>query len=623
MITSLLLWDSNIPPLQEKNKQLLLWRSYEEYPDQDIYSLIKYVEQHDLELRDRYLAFVYILGEKVYQEKRIVEHLQLRQNLSYWWLTLLAEKCNFSKSKKINDIIRLLALEKWLSNSCIRHIKLVSPNKNLALVINNWCINNKIEFEWHEITERVRQSRTWSDNLMRKLPYSLRAIFWLIYRTWTRWPLQGAGVSLWKNSTSSITFVSYLFNIAPQVLSSGKFESRYWGHLPELLNNNNIQTRWLHIWVKDDVVKNARSARKLIDQFNLTDANNSLHVAIDSFIGLRPILKTLNDWNKTRTLGTTLEPFLAKIARTGFDFWPFLKDDWFDSMVGQTAMTNLLMLNLFEIALGSINSQRTGIYLQENQGWEFGFVSAWFNLGHGRLIGVPHSTVRFWDLRYHFDARTYKESDVLCLPLPDLVAANGPVVRQALYDSGFPENRLVNVEALRYFHLLNKCHKNQHRRNGEQRILLVIADYNKNNTMNQMKILEQSVAASSSLIKIIVKPHPACPVRKEDYPCIKFEITSEPLDTLLAKCDFAYTSNHTGGAVDAYCSGVPVITLLDGASLNLSSLRNFPDVQFIATPKDLDHIILNSSAEDINLCHNHKYFILDSNLTLWSSIINA
>ena len=44
--------------------------------------------------------------------------------------------------------------------------------------------------------------------------------------------------------------------------------------------------------------------------------------------------------------------------------------------------------------------QTRGFYLQENQGWEWGFISAWRNYNHANhLIGFPHTTVIYWDLQ--------------------------------------------------------------------------------------------------------------------------------------------------------------------------------------------------------------------------------
>ena len=55
-------------------------------------------------------------GEIEVDGKSIIEHLKIRKNFSYWWMTLLVEKCNMLKSTQIDNIIKLLALELWLKD---------------------------------------------------------------------------------------------------------------------------------------------------------------------------------------------------------------------------------------------------------------------------------------------------------------------------------------------------------------------------------------------------------------------------------------------------------------------------------------------------------------------------
>ena len=60
--------------------------------------------------------------------------------------------------------------------------------------------------------------------------------------------------------------------------------------------------------------------------------------------------------------------------------------------------------------LSNIPKQKVGIYLLENQAWEKSLISSWNKFNHGGLIGVAHSTIRFWDLRYFRS----KNTDIIC-----------------------------------------------------------------------------------------------------------------------------------------------------------------------------------------------------------------
>jgi len=283
-------------------------------------------------------------------------------------------------------------------------------------------------------------------------------------------------------------------------------------------------------------------------------------------------------------------------------------------------MSNLLILNLFETAFSDIPKQQQGYYLQENQGWEFGCISAWRNTGHNILIGVPHSTVRYWDLRYFFDPRSYNQSSPLKLPLPSRVAVNGVIAKKIYLEGGYPSNELVEVEALRYHHLDSDGHNMCESLTEEtQQQLFVLGDYLPEYTIQQMKLLEDSAKDIDGWV-IVIKPHPACPVDLDNYPMltsINAIVTDQPISNLLDDCNVAYSSLTTSAAVDAYCAGLSVISILDPSTLNLSPLRDVDGVQFVSNSEELLLALQNTSKQEQPI----HYFYLDSDLPRWKKLL--
>ena len=45
---------------------------------------------------------------------------------------------------------------------------------------------------------------------------------------------------------------SYLFNLVPDCTDPECLESRYWGELPDAIEQNSISTNWLHLYVKGE-----------------------------------------------------------------------------------------------------------------------------------------------------------------------------------------------------------------------------------------------------------------------------------------------------------------------------------------------------------------------------------
>lgn len=615
---SLLVWDQNEDP--QTNQQILLWNGYTEAKNQ--ISIFKVVEQNADELKKEYLKLVYNLGEKRLNGQSVINHLQLRKNFNYWWMTLIVEKCNYSKSTWINDAIRLLALEKIIIINRVAKISLVTSNKILAKCFRLLCLKHKIEFDCHQ-RSGIKPSQSLFKQLYGFLPKLLQAIVWFSSNIVSRWKLRGVGLKAWKSTTGQITFVSYFFNLVPEAAKKGLYESRYWANLPESLFEENVATNWLHIYIKDSVCPSVKHAGKLIKKFNETEQKKQTHTTLDTFLGWKVIWYTLLDWlllfkvgRKIRGLGDIENDYSGYL-------WPFMKLDLDESLYGRTALINLLYFNLFEEALQLLPKQKKGVYLQENQGWEFGLIQAWKAASRGNLIGVSHSTVRFWDLRYFFDSRSYNGVVSSQLPRPNMIAVNGKLSREAYCLGGYPQDELVDVEALRYIHLKTLSKKSDTLLYNNKPIkVLILGDYLAENTHLQMQLLDEAFPSISTNITLLVKPHPNCHIISSDYPRLKMDVTMDSIPSLLSKCNIAYTSNVTSAALDAYCANVPVISILNPRTLNMSPLLGVDGVEFVSGAGELINAIVKiKSGEKNNKINSEDIFWLEPKLPMWRNLL--
>ena len=211
------------------------------------------------------------------------------------------------------------------------------------------------------------------------------------------------------------------------------------------------------------------------------------------------------------------------------------------------------------------------------------------------------------------------------MPLPDLVAVNGAAARDQYLKGGYPQELLVEVEALRYQYLANV---GGGRKPADPEIparlrVLVLGEYLALNTERQMRLLEETAPYLPKNVKFIVKPHPACPVRAEDYPGLELEITNERISHLLGSCDVAYTNNATSAAVDACCAGVPVVSMLDPESFNLSPLRGREGVQFVSTPGELARALIGGTSDVRGAFQPTEFFALDPSLSRWRKLLSG
>ena len=601
------------------SSHLLHWNIYLNSESDGIFSLPLIVEENAEHLKKRYLNLIYDFGNEKVHNKRIIDHLVIRKNFSFWWMTLFVEKSNYAKSPQIDDIIKLMALEYFFKENKYKKLKLLSSNKNLSKSIYLLAKKLEIDFEW----KRQPENKTNLINIksvFHMLPNIIKSPVWLIHYLFSNWALKGVGIAEWRNTNATSTFVSYLFNIVPLALEEGRYESRYWTSLTDSLDNNSHPSNWLHIYIKDSLLPSAKKARSFIEKLNNKKLNHQVHVTLASFLSIQLVLNTLKDCYKVFKLNTLISNHIK--LKSGY-FWPLFHKDCKDSMTGIPAISNLLFFNLFEKAMSELPIQERGCYLQENQGWEFGFISSWQSAGHSKnLIGFPHAAVIYWDLRNFFDPRTYNHKSSTDMPLPNYVGVNGNVSKQMYLAGGYPKLDLIEVESLRFLYLSNFLENNNNKeyKKTKEKIVLVAGDYLRKNTIKQFNLLSSAMLDIDDSIHFIIKPHPACPVNMEDFPNLPGELTSRPIQELMKISDLVYTSLVTSAAVDAYCSDLPVISFLDGKTLNVSPLRNIKGVCFVTNSKSLASAINNINVADSD--QEKNYFYLDLGLPRWRKWLN-
>ena len=619
----LLIWDRQ-GPAPRGDWTPILWRSFAAPGDEGV-SIPRHLEDRADVLRGRYLAWVHDLGRELVDGKSIVDRLEFRPGFSFWWMSLLVEKSNAFNSTQIINAVKLFALEDWSGGDWRGEVILESTDAPLAAALRGWCRNAGLQFQWRRGASPQQQPPTQTPSpslarrVLRRLPLSAQALVMLVRHLALRGALRGTGAAELAATPAEITFCSYLFNLDKRAAASGRFASSFWTDLHGLLELESVDANWLLLIIEHEFVRDAARGRELINEFNQHAAGRRAHVPLEGLLGWRLALRALRDYLRVSAAARSLAArVMFRPRASALDLWPLFERDWNDSLMGAAAMSGCIFFNLFEETLRRLPRQRLGFYLQENIGWERAFVHCWKAAGHGCLVGVPHSTVRYWDLRYFSDPRDYERRGSNDLPLPDLVALNGPAARDVFINGGYPPPRIVEVEALRYLHLATPAVPVA-RASAPLRVL-VLGDYVSASTRQQMRWLAGAASLLPVDTRYTVKPHPACPINTEDYPTIELRLTDARLDQLLGDCDVAYTSNMTSAAVDAYSFGVPVVSVLDGEAFNISPLRGNTDaVKYVTNADELAQAL--ASARHPGAANQRDYFHLDKKLPRWRQLL--
>jgi surface carbohydrate biosynthesis protein (TIGR04326 family) len=621
--TEVLVWDQPADPVHAACGQVLCWQSY--FESGSIASVPLHLEKHAESIRDRYRMFIHALGEHRIAGRRIVDHLDRGDGFSLWWMTLVAEKNPF-KSRRVYDCLRLIALEEMLLDREASTLTLVSPDRALAEAIGGLCTRRSMAFRWQRCRAATRDSvlRRWYS----RLPSAVQGLLSLRHIA-MRCRLRPLRRASWFADPDTVFFCSYFIHLDPALGPQGKFHSRQWERLPECLHQANRRTNWLQLFLFSTVVPDVETGRNWARAFNRDATHQGHHVFLESFLSWPVLLSALRSWWWLNRVRGRLSRVQTAFQLPGSDLslWPVLRDEWRASLGGPVGMSNCLHLALFDAALGAVPRQQTGLYLYENHAWEKALLRAWRRYGHGRIIGVPHSTAPFWYLPHSVDPRPGGSCPE---PMPDCWAINGAVARCEFLATGFAADKLVEVEALRYLDLAGLADRRasasgaRHATRDDPALrVLVLGEIIPQSMHHLLGMLDAAFEEIQPLFQFGFKAHPSYAVNLADYPRLKLRETNSALHQVLSDYDIAIAGNSTSAAVDAYVAGLPVIIGLHGASLNLSPLRGRRGVAFVTSGRELVDALLAAHTADRANPDREQFFFLDPNLPRWERLLNS
>jgi len=604
------------------SKKIIFWNK-DDGANAD-YVIPDYLEDNAIKIRDKYLSFIYELGIKSYCGKTIVEWLDVGDGGNLWWMSRLAVKCPFM-SPNINDCLKLLALEDLLNSISIKKIILCTNDVRLHDSIKRLCKNLNIDFicENKDLENERFTSNGGNDNHKRVnfIASAMTSLFRSMLSRGLRWRRKKIN---WLQNHNSVFFLSYFIHLDPGRLKLGEFYSRQWGRLPELFSSFNIKMNWIHHFVTSKEVPDRDSGMKCHNAFNTNSCNQGHHEYLDAYFSLDLIPRVLVKYIKLLYKLPDDESISDFFSFSGSNvwFWPYLKQDWYDSVVGKTSIQNILWIELFNVSMSNIPLQKFGFYLMENQGWERAFINSWRRHGHGKLVGVAHSTVRFWDLRYFDDANTFLFQTEHKQPTPNFIALTGQDMVDKYREAKYPLNNLEEVEALRYIknpHNEDKQNCNMNNSGSKKRVI-ILGSGDKNFTCSVLYIVN-NLAGKLSNYEFSFKAHPAAPVEIIAFSKLRLKEVTDNIIDITSLFDIALIVGETGAALDVYIEGLSVIVYDNNQGVNLSPLRGIDDVSFTHTSADLYRTFSKLGSQN-TIMKNESYFWRDAGLPRWRNLLS-
>ncbi len=606
---NVLLWDSDeIPP--STNDYVVLWNSFS-VPDSihSSVSIPEYVEEHSDRLRSRFLGFVHDVGNSLSGAKTILEHLQIRPTFSFWWLTLFASK-RWHPDSHITEAVKLIALEEVLAGLKYSKIFVQSENASLHSLVGQ--LAHKLPNQM--ATKSTLQFRIFKPKSIAK--HILRASATLVRQIVV---LRNVIPMTTKKVESDILVFDHLTRFDQEATSNGEFVSQYWDSLQPLLKERNQGVTWIHQFVKTSDQQSPEDAQTILSSIN--SRSKQQHFLLECRPSLRVVKRTLRDYYKllsvTLKTGQIAECF--SLTDSKLNLWPLFCDEWFDSLVGSTAVRHLLILSTSEEMLSETPHCKTGIYLMENQPWEIALLQGWSAAGHGRIIGLVNAPIRFWDVRYFADRRSLslKSADHIHFqPQPQEIFVNGPLSRSLLEDSGIDPDQISDVEPLMYQYLQNDTSSMVVQ--GDD--ILVLGDFFTHLTKRIISVVVESQQLSGDRRNVLFKPHPLNRDPWGDELGDNFTLTNAPLSELFTLCSIVIAPSASTGALEAYCANKLVISILEPSTLNLTPLRGVEDAMFAKNRNELAKILM--ATPQVKFGDRQQLFFIDANLSRWSRALN-
>jgi len=213
------------------------------------------------------------------------------------------------------------------------------------------------------------------------------------------------------------------------------------------------------------------------------------------------------------------------------------------------------------------------------------------------------------------------------MPQADLKAINGKMAMETYSNLGYPKEKLVEIEALRYMSLLEVQNGNRRLPKDEKLKILILGDFVSYFTNPLLEFLVEAQKLIPRSATYTIKPHPTCYVEPSDYPSLNLKVETNPLQEIFQDYDMAISANLTSSSLEAYFSGMEIMVLLSQNYLNFSALRGRSDVNFVKKPSELVEIFQRVSSDkanhrdckDVSDCN--ETFFLDPKLSRWEKLL--
>lgn len=590
--------------LDLSTNRYLLWSTLPEDAPSSCIDINVYIDQNSELLREAYLLRLDRLGSLHVRNHTIVEWLRLPDGFSTWFFSSFYEKNPVQKQLNLVYVIKLLA---------ILHIHETTP---ITLVRDNF--NDLKLYQLSKILLHSKEYRIYLRILL-LIKTLLRHCVSLVLVTCRILITIGSRLSRPAYPTKCPGGTISLFDFfasSSDTQDPSSFKSFYWGDLAKVLQLYSKNLNYFSIYFPTRQFPTLLNANKYLKNLN-SNSSNCFFIISPSTAPL-VLLRAFVAWLSVTVRASYLWSQL--IFNPSLElFWLYLiHRAWSNSFCSFTSYLHVMKHYSLDTHLRDIRPQSLSLYLCENQPWESSLIFHWRRYQSSPIIAIPHTTIRFWDLRYCHTNTEHLPIHLLT-PKPDYIAINGPLMHQNLSPRTFPFSLQLHVEALRY----NKPHPNYRTyAPSTSRSILILTSIDSSSTTSLLEII-RSFSLTNPDYDLHLKSHPLLEVH--DVPDSITNLSSNhSLDQLLHSSSIVITDCLTSAVVDALLYPRRVFVYLPDTSLNLCPVQSHPNLSYFRTVSQLSRLLLDKPPLSSALRpQDQTLFYTSYNLIRWTSAISS
>ena len=574
----------------------ILWDDYS--TRKDAISLPEYVEAHADRLRLHFTEFIDQVAQTPLNSVTVSELLLIREDFSYWWMTLFAST-RWDPTSNITHAVKLLAFAEICSQISATKVSIRLSNNQVSAAIHAYCKSKNIA-----TTDALNLRNQSGPSLLRFRAVAAIAKFAITHRQ-----IKGLDNKIQANTL----IVDHFVRFNESAIADGRYDSQYWRALDIVLPTVEHGIRWMHHFVPG--FRSLQATEQLLTTLNEKSINK--HAQFEGRLSAHQVFQILRELKQLRRVAriSNKQSSFFVDTHSGLDFTALFAEQWNESLCGSTASRHLIILRQQEALLKTLPKQKNGLFLCENQPWEAAFTYAWHKHGHGKLTAVVHAPIRFWDFRYFTLGRALHESPQTATskPTPSVVAVNSEISRSFMEIAQAPADRICEVESLMFNHLIATATE------GAQRdILLIVGDFFPHLNERLINLVRNTEQIRTTNLEIVFKPHPMNTNMPDFSELPSVRISTTDLGELLPRTHTAISCNSSTAALECFIYGVKTISFTDPEALNSSPLRGVTGAVFVTSSEQLDVALTDTHSGNQQ---NQSLLILDPATPRWKKLL--